>query len=270
MNDMKTGQLIAEIRREKGLTQKQLAERLHISDRTVSKWECGKGFPDPSLLEPLSEALQVPLSALIRGERVETSPGEEIRMREMIRILHGAWRARRLRILKRIILIAAAVIFTEAVIFQFRTGGDGMRHWQFVRMFRENYELTCDQFSDRGVSRIEWISGEFRTVITDHAAIGRILTVLEELEAGEEYQHWGPGSVQGYLLITTDDGGLSDSTFVLSFPAFTVSSVIGETKGRFFYYEARVDGKEAFQVIEALIDSLAGEGRAERYALGRE
>ena len=49
--------LIAEARKQKNMTQKDLAAALHVSDRAVSKWERGAGFPDVSLLEPLADAL---------------------------------------------------------------------------------------------------------------------------------------------------------------------------------------------------------------------
>lgn len=55
MDKAKTGALIAEVRKMKNLTQKDLAETLHVSDRAVSKWERGAGFPDVSLLEPFTE-----------------------------------------------------------------------------------------------------------------------------------------------------------------------------------------------------------------------
>ncbi len=58
MDVHKTGTFISEVRKEKGLTQRQLAEQLHVSDRTVSKWERGSGFPDISSLEPLADALE--------------------------------------------------------------------------------------------------------------------------------------------------------------------------------------------------------------------
>jgi len=51
MNNEKTGMLIAQIRKEKGLTQKQLADRIGVSNVTISKWETAKGFPDISLIE---------------------------------------------------------------------------------------------------------------------------------------------------------------------------------------------------------------------------
>lgn len=70
MDYQKTGQVISSRRQELGLTQKQLARRLSISDRTVSRWERGVGFPDVSLLEPLADALGLSLGELIRGERL--------------------------------------------------------------------------------------------------------------------------------------------------------------------------------------------------------
>ena len=68
MNYEKTGLLIGRRRAERGMTQLQLAERLGVSNRTVSKWERGKGFPDVSLLQPLSDELDLSLQALISGE----------------------------------------------------------------------------------------------------------------------------------------------------------------------------------------------------------
>lgn len=70
MNREKTGELIASARKERNMTQKELAQRLHVSDRAVSKWERGAGFPDVSLLEPLANALGLRVLDLLRGERV--------------------------------------------------------------------------------------------------------------------------------------------------------------------------------------------------------
>ena len=57
MDRTKTGALIAAARKEQNMTQKELAAALHVSDRAVSKWERGAGFPDISLLEPLADTL---------------------------------------------------------------------------------------------------------------------------------------------------------------------------------------------------------------------
>lgn len=70
MEQIKIGKFIAEERKAKGLTQRQLADTLSISDKTVSKWECGKGLPEVSLMLPLCETLNITVNDLLSGERV--------------------------------------------------------------------------------------------------------------------------------------------------------------------------------------------------------
>lgn len=65
-----TGATIKRLREAKRMTQAQLAEKLCVSDKTISKWETAKGFPDISLLEPLANVLQVSLPELLSGEQV--------------------------------------------------------------------------------------------------------------------------------------------------------------------------------------------------------
>lgn len=65
MDSIEVGARIAAFRKEKGMTQKQLAESLHITDKAVSKWECGKNFPDLTLLESLAIALDTTPSELL-------------------------------------------------------------------------------------------------------------------------------------------------------------------------------------------------------------
>lgn len=70
MEQAKVGRFIAEARRAKGMTQRQLAEKLCVSDKAVSKWETGRGLPEVSLLLPLCAALEIGLNDLLSGERV--------------------------------------------------------------------------------------------------------------------------------------------------------------------------------------------------------
>lgn len=65
----KFGNFIAAMRREKGMTQKQLAEKLYLSNKAVSKWERGLSMPDIAVLEPLADALSVTVTELLHGER---------------------------------------------------------------------------------------------------------------------------------------------------------------------------------------------------------
>ena len=67
MDAKKTGQLICESQKQHGMSQKDLADILNITDKAVSKWERGISFPDISLLIPISEALGISLYDLLSG-----------------------------------------------------------------------------------------------------------------------------------------------------------------------------------------------------------
>lgn len=70
MEQKRIGEFIAERRKAKQMTQKQLGEALGISDKTVSKWECGKGLPDISMIMPLCELLEINVNELLSGEHL--------------------------------------------------------------------------------------------------------------------------------------------------------------------------------------------------------
>lgn len=67
MDAGKTGKFIAENRKAMNMTQNELAEKLHITDKAVSKWERGLSFPDISILIPLAEILNISLYDLLKG-----------------------------------------------------------------------------------------------------------------------------------------------------------------------------------------------------------
>lgn len=71
MDNQKIGSFIAVLRKEKQLTQKQLADRLNITDRAVSKWERGRGCPDISLLDDLSKILEVSVLEILKGRHLD-------------------------------------------------------------------------------------------------------------------------------------------------------------------------------------------------------
>ncbi|MBE6788740.1 MAG: helix-turn-helix domain-containing protein [Ruminococcaceae bacterium] len=70
MNQLKIGKFIAECRKKENLTQMQLAEKLNITDRAVSKWETGKAMPDSSVMLELCDALKITVNDLLSGEVV--------------------------------------------------------------------------------------------------------------------------------------------------------------------------------------------------------
>ena len=82
MDQEKIGLLIRKLRTEKGLTQAELAEKLHISNKTVSKWECGSGCPEVSLFPALTDILDIDFSALFTG-KMEEKPTDSGNLRRL-------------------------------------------------------------------------------------------------------------------------------------------------------------------------------------------
>lgn len=74
MDNIHTGKMIAELRKKQGLTQQQLADKLNLSNKTISKWESGNGSPDISNLLVLAEALEISVDELLKGEINTSEP----------------------------------------------------------------------------------------------------------------------------------------------------------------------------------------------------
>lgn len=70
MNNYITGSTIKALREQQKLTQMQLAEKLCVSDKTISKWETGKGLPDISLIEPIAKVLKISIPELLAGKKI--------------------------------------------------------------------------------------------------------------------------------------------------------------------------------------------------------
>ena len=77
MEQDKIGKFIQSLRKEKNLTQQELADIIGVTDRAISKWENGRGLPDYSLLRPLSDALGISINELLNGERIEKEEQEK-------------------------------------------------------------------------------------------------------------------------------------------------------------------------------------------------
>ena len=71
MNQEKIGKIILELRKEKNMTQQELADKIGVTDRAISKWENGRGLPDLSLMKPLCDELGISINELISGEKID-------------------------------------------------------------------------------------------------------------------------------------------------------------------------------------------------------
>ena len=79
MNQIKIGEFLKELRKEKGLTQEQLAEQFNVSRRSVSRWETGNNMPDLSMLITLAEYYEVDVKEIIDGKRKSENMNEEMK-----------------------------------------------------------------------------------------------------------------------------------------------------------------------------------------------
>ena len=79
MDQKKIGSFLKELRKEKDITQEQLAEKINVSGRTVSRWETGSNMPDISLLAELAEFYDVSIPEIIDGERKSENMNEEVK-----------------------------------------------------------------------------------------------------------------------------------------------------------------------------------------------
>lgn len=145
------GALIAQIRKEKGLTQKDLAEKLHISDKTVSKWETGRGAPDISNLEVLSETLGISVSELLAGKRLPPKQALEQSDKVLVKTM------RRFRKIWLIFLLAGIglLVISAAVFFGYHycTTTDGAN--------TEKIEMLVADFAQNGMATQERCGADF-------------------------------------------------------------------------------------------------------------
>ena len=115
MDQIKIGKFIADERKRKGYTQKQLSEKLEISDKTISKWERGNGFPEVSLLLPLCNELEITVNELLSGERVSEEDYRKKAEENMVNLVREAQESKKKIILSAIVagltIIAALPLF---------------------------------------------------------------------------------------------------------------------------------------------------------------
>ena len=126
MDQIAIGKFIAEERKRKGYTQKLLSEKLEISDKTVSKWERGNGFPEVSLLLPLCKELDITVNELLSGERVSLEDYQRKAEENMVNLVKEAQESR-----KKIILsaVVALLVVVAAVPLFVLSGALEMETW---------------------------------------------------------------------------------------------------------------------------------------------
>jgi len=116
MEQLKIGKFIAECRKKNGLTQMQLAEKLNITDRAVSKWENGKAMPDSSIMLALCNELKITVNELLSGEAMEMTNYNESAEKNLLEMVKQKEEAdRRLLTLEIVIGVISIALFLALV-----------------------------------------------------------------------------------------------------------------------------------------------------------
>ena len=115
MDQIKIGKFIAEERKAKKYTQRELADKLSISDKTISKWERGNGFPEVSLLLPLCNELEITVNELLSGERLQAMDYKKKAEENMVNLVRETQESKKKIVLSAMIagltIIAAVPLF---------------------------------------------------------------------------------------------------------------------------------------------------------------
>lgn len=125
-----TGGFISQCRKELGLTQKELADKIGVSDKAVSRWETGKNYPDIELLETIADVLGVTVSELICGEKI---PKDEIVEKSEINTIKSLKENKRN---KKKFLSVIAVLLVIVL---------GLSVWQGIALFRQSRYVKCHE-----------------------------------------------------------------------------------------------------------------------------
>lgn len=117
MDLIKIGKFIAESRKKKNLTQMQLAEELNITDRAISKWECGRALPDSSIMLQLCELLEISVNELLTGEELEMEKYNkqvELNLIEMVKQKEAS--DKRLLNMEIVLGVSGTILFLAAIL----------------------------------------------------------------------------------------------------------------------------------------------------------
>ena len=111
MDMIKIGKFISACRKEAGLTQLQLAEKLNVTDRAVSKWETGKAMPDSSIMLKLGEILNISVNELLNGEKVTVAEYKEKYEQNLIEIVKQKQEADKMLLKIEVVIGVLSVLF---------------------------------------------------------------------------------------------------------------------------------------------------------------
>lgn len=121
MDNQKFGKFIKELRKKSNMTQKELGEKLNVTDKAVSKWERGLSFPDITMLNTLSDFFEVDVSELLNGEKgIKDKANVEVLIKEAIEKYKNIEEKRKNKLnkIKKVVGIFSLIVFFSSALLQ--------------------------------------------------------------------------------------------------------------------------------------------------------
>ena len=200
MDQQKIGRFISQCRKEKSLTQEQLAQTLGISNRSVSRWENGNNLPDVSLFQPLCDTLDITLEELLDGERKNISfPKDPLPAHAISETqLQDYARYLKRRSRRKVVFLSLVVAFFVAMvpIFVILVANKTFFGNTYHSDFHDNVYIQVPTWSfHRKTGGLETYYATFKTLRQNDEVdvfIDRYLATLEEFQVGEHTYYYHP------------------------------------------------------------------------------
>lgn len=125
MNQEKIGKFIAYCRKEKNMTQEELAQKLHLTDKAISKWENGRCLPDLSILEPLSKTLDVSINEILSGEKIKEEELKDHTDKNIIDVVN--YSDEKIKRIKRTIKVSSIIMIIALATLMFASDYDDIK-----------------------------------------------------------------------------------------------------------------------------------------------
>lgn len=167
MNQEKIGKFIAEKRREKKMSQKELAEKLKVTDRSVSNWENGKNMPDLALFKPLCEELGITINDLMSGEKVDDEEYQEKLAENVVSVVA---KVRSKNKYANIILWIYLIVISFILLFLLSWT---LLNYNFKQSYDEKNMLLVNDDNNENLTFYTSYNGIVNYVITKHLEEGR-------------------------------------------------------------------------------------------------
>ena len=154
MDNNKTGKFIAERRKELGYNQKDLAEKLNVTDKAVSKWETGRSSPDVSMLIPLAEILGVSVTEILNGEKISEEKMPTASNEIIVNSLKKSKSKKILALILSLILLISALAFYP--IYEYTNSISSNDDYAIKATFHDMFDVenvfqyACDKFTIKG------------------------------------------------------------------------------------------------------------------------